>query len=168
MLIYLIGFMGCGKTKIGNALAKKLNYKFIDLDELIEEQAGKKILEIFEDKDGQDKFRMMESEMLRKVSSLKENIISTGGGTPCFNNNMELMNSTGTTIYIKMEPASLFHRLAKSKQKRPLIKDLPDIQLLEFIFNTLAKREQFYLQAKYTVKGENLKTGKILGLISEE
>lgn len=166
MLIYLIGFMGCGKTTVGMRLAKILKYKFIDLDELIEERTGKKISEIFEE-EGQQGFRQLETETLKYISSREKIVIATGGGTPCFNNNLTLMNESGITVYIRMAPGSLFHRLLPSKTKRPLIAGLTDLQLMEFIMNTLPERELFYSQAKFTVKGENLKAEKISELLIE-
>src|SRR3982750_1343717 len=101
MLVYVIGFMGCGKSKLGKQLAKKLNHEFIDFDELIEEQSGKKISEIFKD-DGQPAFRNLETEILKRVSALNDIVVSTGGGTPCFNDNMKLMNASGITVYLRM------------------------------------------------------------------
>lgn len=161
MLIYLIGFMGSGKSTVGKQLAKKLNYGFIDFDELIEEQSGKKISEIFNGK-GQQAFRNIETEILKSVSEFKDTVVSTGGGTPCFFDNMKLMNETGITVYIRMSAGSLFHRLAQSKTKRPLIEGLSDLKLMDFILDTLPEREHFYMQAQHVVKGENLKPEKLL------
>jgi shikimate kinase len=167
MLIYLIGFMGSGKSTIGKQLAKKLNHLFVDFDELIEEQSGKKISEIFKD-EGQQGFRNIETEILKGISDFKDTVVSTGGGTPCFYDNMRLMNDTGITIYIRMPAGSLFHRLAQSKTKRPLIEGLTDLQLMDFIMDTLPEREQFYMQAKHVVKGESLKADKILELLKTQ
>jgi shikimate kinase len=166
MLIYLIGFMGSGKSTIGKHLAKKLNHEFIDFDELIEEQSGKKISEIFKD-EGQQGFRNIETEILKSISTFKDTVVSTGGGTPCFYDNMQLMNETGITVYIRMSAGSLFHRLAQSKIKRPLIAGLTDLKLMDFIMDVLPEREQFYMQAHHVVKGENLKAEKILELLNK-
>ena len=164
MLVYLVGFMGCGKSKLGKQLAKKLNHQFIDFDELIEEQSGKKISDIFKD-DGQQAFRNIETEILKSIAECKETVVSTGGGTPCFFNNMQLMNETGITVYIRMTAGGLFHRLAESKTNRPLIAGLTDLKLLDYIIDTLGEREHFYMKAQHVVKGENLKADKIFELL---
>src|SRR6185436_13564002 len=148
MLVYLIGFMGCGKSKLGKQLAKKLNHQFIDFDELIEEQSGKKISEIFKD-DGQQAFRNLETEILKSVCGFQNTVVSSGGGTPCFYDNMKLMNETGITVYIRINAGGLFHRLAESKTNRPLISGLTDIKLMDFIMDTLAEREYYYMQAQH-------------------
>ncbi|HKR04316.1 MAG TPA: shikimate kinase [Bacteroidia bacterium] len=166
MLIYIIGFMGSGKSTIGKQLAKKINHQFIDFDELVEEQSGKKISEIFKD-EGQQAFRNIETEILKNISGLKDTVVSTGGGTPCFYDNMKLMNETGITVYIRMPAGSLFHRLAQSKTKRPLIEGLTDLKLMDFIMDTLAEREHFYMQAQHVVKGESLKAEKILEILKK-
>ena len=168
MLIYLIGFMGSGKSTIGIMLAKKLKYKFIDLDEQIEKNSKKKIQKIFNVEGGETKFRKIESRELKKVSGLRKAVVATGGGASCFNNNMELMNQTGITVYIKMEAGSLFHRLAKSKAQRPLIAELSDMQLMEFIMGAIPVREPYYLQAKFTVNGEHLRPESIALKISKK
>jgi shikimate kinase len=166
MLIYIIGFMGSGKSTIGKQLAKKINHQFIDFDELVEEQSGKKISEIFKD-EGQQAFRNIETEILKNISGFKDTVVSTGGGTPCFYDNMKLMNETGITVYIRMPAGSLFHRLAQSKTKRPLIAGLTDLKLMDFIMDTLAEREHFYMQAQHVVKGESLKAEKILEILKK-
>lgn len=158
--------MGSGKSTIGKQLAKKINHQFIDFDELVEEQSGKKISEIFKD-EGQQAFRNIETEILKNISGLKDTVVSTGGGTPCFYDNMKLMNETGITVYIRMPAGSLFHRLAQSKTKRPLIEGLTDLKLMDFIMDTLAEREHFYMQAQHVVKGESLKAEKILEILKK-
>ena len=166
MLIYLIGFMGSGKSSVGKQLAKKLDHDFIDFDELIEEQSGKKISEIFKG-DGEQTFRNTETEILKSISEFKDTVISTGGGTPCFYDNMKLMNETGITVYIRMSEGSLFHRLAQSKTNRPLIDGLTDLKLMDFIRDILPEREHFYMQAHHVIKGENLKAEKIIELLEK-
>jgi shikimate kinase len=165
MLIYLVGFMGCGKSKIGKELARNLKYDFVDLDDVIEKKSGKKIMDIFKD-DGQPAFRNLEAEILKNISTLDDSVVSTGGGTACFNDNMILMNETGTTIYIQMSAGALFHRLAQAKKKRPLIAGLNDVELMEYILDKMAEREYFYTQAKFAVKGENLKAAKMLEVLN--
>lgn len=157
MLVYLIGFMGCGKSTNGKALAKQLAFDFIDMDEVLQSLLAKPISELFNEPDGEVLFRKMESEWLHNNSTLLKNtVIATGGGAPCFFDNMAIMNKTGITVYLKMNPGSLFHRLAPRKAKRPLIANLSDIELMDFIHSKLLEREHFYRQAHLIIKGENL------------
>lgn len=157
MLVYLIGFMGCGKSTHGKALAKQFAFNFIDMDDSIQQTLNKPIEEIFQQKNGESTFRKLESEWLQKNSAqLSNSVIATGGGAPCFFENMEVMNKTGITVYLRMHPASLYHRLAPGKAKRPLIAKLTDTQLMDFIHAKLLEREYYYRQAHITVKGESL------------
>src|SRR5664279_2309648 len=121
--IYIIGFMGSGKTTIGKKLASVLGWSFIDLDKEIEKHEGKTISVIFSEK-GEDYFREVESHLIRNLKSGTDTIISTGGGTPCYSNNMDIMLKSGLTIYLKLTPSQLRNRLSESKGDRPLIKDL--------------------------------------------
>lgn len=153
--IYLIGFMGAGKSTVAKKLASKLKLKFYDLDTLIEEGTGKPISVLFEKK-GEEKFRDIEKKYLHKTKSLTNCVIATGGGTPCFFDNMEWINEHGTSVYLQLHPGSLFHRIAQSKEKRPLIKDLSDTDLMDYIMTQIALRERFYKLAHHTIKGESL------------
>ncbi len=155
MLIYLIGYMGCGKTTAGEKLASRLGYEFIDLDSVIEKEQNQTISEIFKTK-GQDAFRLMEREALKKTFSLTDTIVSTGGGAPCFFNNMDEMNKHGKTIYIELTPKALVSRLVSAKDKRPLISEKSDIDLLVFIKEELAKREPFYNKSQLKISGLGL------------
>jgi len=121
--IYLIGFMGSGKSTTGKKLASGLGWSFVDLDKKIEEETGRKIPEIFS-KQGEEYFREVERRVLRAMESLSEVVISTGGGAPCYHDNMEHMLGNGITIYLKLTPVQLKQRLAVSKGERPLIKDV--------------------------------------------
>jgi len=159
MQIFLIGFMGCGKSAIGKQLADKLGFDFIDLDPLIEKENQLPISEIFQI-EGEDKFRELEHNCLKDVSTTlnmnnKNTIISTGGGTPCFYDNMELMNKSGITIYLQMSAKYLLKRLRNEKNTRPLIKGLRDEKLKDYIQENLKQREPHYLQARHTVNAEN-------------
>jgi shikimate kinase len=154
-IVYIIGFMGSGKSTAGKRLAASLGWDFIDLDRKIEEQAGKTIPRIFE-QDGEDHFRKIESDVLRSMASQKETIISTGGGTPCHGDNMDFMLSSGMTVYLKLTPAQLTSRLLNSSGERPLIKNIPDEQLFGFIENKLAVRERWYSRANIIIEGINL------------
>ena len=141
MLVFLVGFMGSGKTTTGAKLARRLHYNFIDLDQLIEQKNNKSIPLIFKE-EGEDFFRQTEKEVLNDAFSLNNTVISCGGGTPCFFDNLEQMKNTGLTVYLKLSPTSLFHRLAPGKSKRPLIADLEDLQVMEFIVAELERSEE--------------------------
>ena len=141
--IYLIGYMGSGKSTLGKALAQRCEVEFIDLDDYIEARAGKKIREIFAD-DGEAAFRDLERRMLLEVSGKDCVLVACGGGTPCFGDNMELMNSHGTTILLQTSHERLFERLKRGRHKRPLIASLTDEELDVFIIEQLAKRMPHY------------------------
>jgi shikimate kinase len=154
-IIYIIGFMGSGKSTAGKKLAASLGWAFIDLDRKIEEQAGKTIPEIFAH-DGEDYFRKIETLVLHSTESLTETVISTGGGTPCHGENMNFMLANGITVYLKLTPEQLTNRLLESTGERPLIKNIPDDQLYGFIENKLARREKWYGRANIIIEGINL------------
>lgn len=155
MRIFLIGFMGCGKTTLGKKLALKLNYEFIDLDQHIEERAGMSVGNYFSNH-GEDAFRELESEVLKSTAYPINCIISTGGGTPCYFDNMEFMNHTGVTTYIYMTPEALAKRLAQGKHKRPLIKDMDEEQLIRFIETKLSERNTWYRRSFLSLSGINI------------
>jgi shikimate kinase len=163
-IVYIIGFMGSGKSTAGKKLAASLGWDFIDLDRRIEERAGKTIPRIFE-QDGEDHFRKTESVVLRSVASLNETIISTGGGTPCHGDNMDFMLSSGITVYLKLTPAQLTNRLLGSSGERPLIKNIPDDQLYVFIEKKLAVREKWYSRANIIIDGINLDIGLLHSIV---
>lgn len=144
--IFLIGFMGCGKSTVGRNLARALNWKFIDLDQFIQEQEGLSITEIFSQQ-GEEVFRMLEKNALEKVATIENVVIATGGGAPCHHNNLGRMKETGLTIYLKLEPEGLLERLLPARKSRPLIANKSDNELLLFIREKLAEREPFYNQA---------------------
>lgn len=170
MRIYLIGFMGCGKTTLGKELALLLNYTFIDLDELIEESLNMPVKEIFSTK-GEDKFRILEKECLHHTVTKNDIVIATGGGAPCFFDNMDFINLHGNSVYLKMDPFDLRNRLTdnsestQSQNERPLIKNKPPEQLLSYIQDTLVNREQFYSRAKLIVDGTTITASKLKDLI---
>ena len=156
--IFLIGYMGCGKTTIGKILAEKMGYNFVDLDLFIEKKYLKTVSEIFAEM-GQKKFRKIEQKCLAEVSDFEKTIIATGGGTPCYFDNLNKMNESVLTVYIRLTTKELFSRLESSQaSKRPLIADKKGEELHLFIQNGLKVREPFYLQAKLIVNGydENL------------
>jgi shikimate kinase len=166
-IVYIIGFMGSGKSTAGRKLALSLGWKFIDLDKKIEETAGKHIPDIFE-QDGERRFREIESEVLRQTGSLTETIISTGGGTPCHGDNMDYMLSAGLTVYLKMTPEQLTRRLLDSSGERPLIKNVPDDQLQTFIESMLSGREKWYSRANLIVDGLSVDYTLLNNLVTEK
>jgi shikimate kinase len=151
-IIYIIGFMGSGKTTTGKKLASLLGWLFVDLDKKIEEHTGKSIPELFSQY-GEEYFRNTESEVLKKMKSLTNTVISTGGGTPCHGDNMDFMLETGLTLYLKLTPAQLKSRLSETGDERPLLKDIETENLQSFIENKLALREKYYCRAEIQISG---------------
>lgn len=163
--IYLLGFMGSGKTSIGKKLANKLNLDFFDLDQFIETKSQKTITELFTEK-GEKAFRTIENENLVELSSKKDCVISLGGGTPCFGINMEIIKHTGTSIYLKLEEAILVGRLRLKRAKRPLIANLNDEEISILVHKRLNEREVFYKQADYTIESSHPSAKMIVELIN--
>jgi shikimate kinase len=167
MRIYLIGYMGSGKSSRGSELATKLGFKFIDLDEMVEKDNKRHIADIFS-KDGEQIFREMEKKALEKTFKKDDIVVATGGGTPCFFDNLKEMKEHGITVYLEASTGMLFHRLATSKGDRPLIKDLKDVELVLQIKDQIALRERFYTKAHYTIDAEDLKASDLIKLLSKE
>ncbi len=162
--IYLLGFMGAGKSSVGRSLSKLLSYKHIDMDELIEQREGRTIKDIFE-QSGEEYFREKERELLKELSLLKKVIISTGGGVPCFFDNLELMKKTGFVVYLKNEPSTILKRLNASEiSRRPLLKDKKYNQIEEI----LKKRAPFYEKADLILKSDDKKIDDISREIIKE
>ncbi len=147
--IILIGYMGVGKTTIGKVLSRKLGLDFYDLDQYIENRFRQRIPDIFAQK-GEAGFRELEQRMLHEVCEFENVLLSCGGGTPCFFDNMEYMNRQGLTVYLKSVPEVLAKHLSMSKNPRPLIKGKSPEELLSYIKESLAQREPYYAQAHYT------------------
>ena len=164
MKIFLIGFMGCGKSTMGKKLAGKLGYEFIDLDHQIEQSIGTTIADYFS-VHGEAAFRNLESETLKTFDYPVNAVIATGGGTPCFFDNMEWMNASGLSVYIEMSAVALAKRLESGKEKRPLLKNLNEPELIAFIENKLNEREVFYKRALLTVNGINLTADAMRAII---
>ena len=165
MIIVLIGYMASGKSTIGRILANKLDYDFIDLDNYIEKKEGQSIVDIFKTK-GEIYFRKKESLHLSKIIAAENNIVlSLGGGTPCYGNNMNILldNTNVTSIYLKASIGALIERLENEKSKRPLISHLKTQEALgEFIGKHLFERIQFYSQANFTVVTNNKTQDEII------
>lgn len=163
--IFLLGFMGSGKTTLGKKLAHQLGYHFIDLDQAIEQNTGSTISEIFA-AHGEAYFRDMETAELKKiVASDSTNVIALGGGTPCFNNNMEIVNHSGLSIYIKYNAGILTSRLLNAKSERPLIAGKSKEELELFVEDLLKKREGDYLKSHQIVEGNNITVNQLKDLL---
>lgn len=147
MIYYLVGYMGCGKSTIAKEIGDKYNVKVIDTDSEIEKLLSMSIKEAF-DKYGEDYFRMVETKVLKQITKENDNcIVSCGGGLPCFNNNMEYINTHGISLYIKVPTEEIISRLSKLEiEKRPI---LIDKDITTFIPKQLKEREYFYNKSKY-------------------
>ena len=153
--IFLIGYMGAGKTTLGKAFARAMGLTFIDLDWYIEERFHKTIRELFTER-GEDAFRDLERRMLHEAGEFEDVVISVGGGTPCFFDNVDFMNSVGEAVFLDVDIRVLFRRLKIAKQQRPLLDGKSDEELMLFIQEALQKRLPFYTRAKHTFNGEKL------------
>ena len=142
--------MGSGKTTVGRALAKELNLTFYDLDWYIESRMRKTVKQLF-DETGEDGFRKIEHNMLHEVAEFEDTVISCGGGTPCFFDNMDYMNRQGETVYLKATPKVLYGHLKMGKTVRPLLLNKTSEEIQEFINRQLTIRESHYTKAKYTL-----------------
>lgn len=163
MKIVLLGYMASGKSSIGRRLSKKINLPLIDLDHYIEAKEGMTISEIFKNK-GEIYFRKIENIYLKEIIDKNEDyILSLGGGTPCYGNNMEVINgSDALSIYLKATVNKLANRLILKKSKRPLVANLNDDQIFEFVGKHLFERNSFYDQAKKIIKTDGKKKPEIV------
>ena len=148
--IILIGYMGAGKTTVGKALAKALGVTFYDLDWYISSRMRKTIAQIFEER-GEDGFRQIERNMLHEVAEFEDVVISCGGGTPCYFDNIDYMNEKAPVVYLKADPEVLYKHLAMSKNDRPLLRGKSQEELITFIREQVEKRNPFYTKARYTL-----------------
>jgi shikimate kinase len=156
--------MGVGKTSIGKKLAKKLSLNFLDTDKWIEKQAGKTISEIFNE-NGESFFREWEQKSIEQFRNEENIVISTGGGLPCFYDNMQVLNSIGTTIYLKSSTERITEQLKLSRIKRPLIEGKSDQELETYIKNKVQEREKHYLQASHVLTPDRTILDSIVALI---
>ncbi|MBS1656284.1 MAG: shikimate kinase [Bacteroidetes bacterium] len=156
MKIFLIGFMGSGKSYWGRQLSQKLNLPFFDLDEQVVNSAGKSINEIFE-QDGEEFFRLLEKDTLHIITESHDSfIMACGGGSPCYFNNIEYMNQSGTTVWINSSFATLIERLEKEKEHRPLLRKMTREQMKAFIIRKFSDRKIYYEQADVTVDDDQV------------
>ena len=156
--------MGCGKSTLGRKLAATLNLDFIDLDTFLEDKYFRRIPQIFAE-EGEDEFRKKEQNVLHEVSAFNDVIVATGGGAPCFFDNMEVMNNTGFCIFLDVDTASLVNRLIHAKTERPIIKGKLPEDLHHFIEEMMLKRRPFYEKARYIIKGNEIKPEQVLELL---
>lgn len=168
MIISLVGYMGSGKSHISKILSDKLNFKLIDLDKEISKRNKMTIPEIF-DKKGEIYFRKLERETLEEIlASEKNTILSLGGGTPVYYNNMEIINHNSKSIFLRASVATLAERLSKQKEKRPLIANITDENLAEFIAKHLFERNDFYNKAQISIITDNRTPEDIVNEITEK
>ncbi len=167
MRIFLTGYMGCGKSTIGRKVAALMGMNFIDLDKYIEERNFKSVPDIFA-QEGEKAFREKERLALHEVAQFEDIVIGTGGGAPCFFDNMQQMNEAGITIYLAPDNEILAYRLLKSKTERPLIAGKSREELMAFIASALEKRAPFYEQSKIVIRGINdVQPEEVLRLIDQ-
>jgi shikimate kinase len=152
MLIFIIGYMGAGKTMLGKRLADRLNYSFYDMDEMFEISSGYSIGSYFE-KFGEAAFRQKEREILIGHLEDTQAVIATGGGTPCYGDNMALMNQKGVTVFIDTEFDTIMRRLSGKIHNRPMLKNIPQEQLPDFINEHMSSRREYYSKALIKVDG---------------
>lgn len=153
--IFLIGYMGCGKSTMGRAVSELTGIPFIDLDNYIERRFHLTVKAIFAER-GEEGFRDVERRMLQEVADFEDVIVACGGGTPCFFDNMEYMNSHGTTVFLNTPIPRLHSRLMRGRHKRPLIANKNDEELMEFIQKALADRWEHYTKAQIEFSSERL------------
>jgi shikimate kinase len=168
MKIVLIGYMASGKSTVGRLLARHLQMEFIDLDHYIESNQKKSIKNIFSEK-GEIFFRKLEHQMLKEVLEKKESvIISTGGGTPCYGTNMAtILEQADTSIYLDLSIPNLVDRISREKENRPLVKNIPDSELPEFIGKHLFERRPYYLQTKHILDCNGLDAKTVVDKITK-
>lgn len=158
MKIFLIGFMGSGKTHRGRQLSQKLNLPFFDLDEQIVNSEGKSINRIFEE-EGEEFFRLKEKEVLNIITESHSSfVMACGGGAPCYFNNIEYMNQSGITVWLNTPVQVLFGRLIREREERPLLRDLSDEQLKSYIIRKFSDRKIYYEQAKVFIEDDEKAT----------
>ena len=162
--IILVGYMCVGKTTIGRDLAKQLGRTFYDLDWYIEERFHTKVSAIFAEK-GEEHFRDLERRMLHEVAAFENVVVSCGGGTPCFFDNMDYMNKVGNVFYLKASLETILQHLAMSRGNRPLLKDKSPEELRTFVTDQLAQREPFYAKAQHVVNVDVLDSFDKISLV---
>lgn len=161
--LFLVGYMGCGKSTIGRKLARTLHLEFVDTDHRIEEREGATVIDIFH-YEGEERFRTIEREVLEEVvATERASVVSTGGGLPAWGDNMARMNEVGRTIYLKRSAENIASRLSPyGRQKRPRLRGLNDEALVIFMREDMAKRDPYYSQAVQVVACEGKSDEEII------
>jgi shikimate kinase len=162
--LFIIGYKSSGKTTIGKQLAKRLNLEFVDLDEMIEQREGISIPELYS-QHREDMFRKMEWAALSEIVKKDNIIVSTGGGAPCYFDNMTLMEKYGEVLYIQLDNDTLVSRLKSATKDRPIVMNKTGEELREYVKNLRDRCEHHYLRAKYIVNGKNLTVQKVIDTI---
>lgn len=165
--IFLVGYMGAGKTTIGKVLSKLMGLTFIDMDYYIEGRFRKTVAQLFAER-GEEGFRSIERNMLHEVAEFEDVLVSTGGGTPCFFDNMEFMNLQGTTIYLQVSVDELVSRLEVCKHTRPVLKNRTGEELKAFVAESLSGRLPFYQKASIVFDANELMTEADAYALSEQ
>ncbi len=153
--IYLVGYMGAGKTTTARRLAQRLGWEVADTDAMFEEKYKISVCDFFNKYD-EDLYRKLESEVLKSTESMENVVVSTGGGTACYFDNMDWMNRHGLTVFMRISSTAAVDRVLHSRHKRPLAKGKSEAELMEFVNQHYASRLPFYEQAQITVKSEDL------------
>lgn len=160
-----MGMPGSGKTTVGKKLAAKLGLEFIDLDNYIERSSGKKVSELFS-AEGESAFRLMEKKCLEEIISSRENfLLSLGGGTPCFFDNLEKINAAGISVYIELPAEALVSRLEQGAGERPMFAGLNREEILKKVNSLLEERKKFYSSARFSISGINLDCNQLAGML---
>jgi len=164
--LFLMGFMSSGKSSLGKKLAHRLDRRFIDLDKQIEKASQRTISRIFEE-DGEEVFRRLEAEQLRSIPEEdQELVISLGGGTPCYGDNLDYLKAQGSSVYLRVSEEILIGRLRQKKAKRPLTAKLTDAELADFVRRELSVREPYYFQADYILASDNPSVESLTDLLN--
>ena len=164
MTLFLIGFMGCGKSSLGRKLAARLGCDFFDTDKAIESDTGVTIGEIFA-YEGEEGFRLRERDMLCSLPDGGRVVVATGGGLPCYADNLQVMVSKGKSVYLRLSPEKLVSRLGRGRARRPKIAGMNDEELLKYICDLLPQREEYYMAADMVVECDNLSDVEIVEAI---
>ncbi len=166
MKLFLIGYMGCGKSSLGRKLAKRTDYEFVDMDSVIEQREGAAVADIFHYA-GEEYFRQKERALIEEIGAMTgDYVVSTGGGVPTWEDNMERMNTLGQTVYLRRTAEQIASRLSPhGRQKRPKLRGLNDEELVEFMTKNMAEREPFYSKATHSIECSSYSDEEIIEII---
>jgi shikimate kinase len=166
MKIFLIGYMGCGKSSLGRKIARRADMRFVDMDSLIEEREGASVSDIFHYA-GEEYFREKEREIIEEMAAAEDDVVvSTGGGVPAWRDNMERMNQIGTSVYLRRTAKQIASRLSPhGRYKRPKLRGLNDEELVAFMTENMAEREPFYSRATITLNCEEMSDERLVEVI---